>query len=138
VGRNKSVKTLAIWANVPVQYESPIKAAAGMIMLQYRGPDFQEGKSSKILVDNQKMAGDILIRDLIDSLKLDSSVKPMAAEDYKAKYPKEGKLRAKEKVEIGAAVAGPQQGTAESSKSVNFDLDSKFPPAAIEFINNAR
>ena len=125
VGRNKSVKTLAIWANVPVQYESPTKASAGMIMLQYRGPDFQEGKSSKILVDNQKMAGDILIRDLIDSLKLDSNVVAVSVDEYKAKYPKEVKPRSKDKVEVGAAVAGTQQDAPEIPKSRYLDMGAK-------------
>lgn len=138
VGRNKSVKTLAIWANVPVQYESPTKAAAGMIMLQYRGPDFQEGKSSKILVDNQKMAGDILIRDLIDSLKLDSNVVAVSVDEYKAKYPKEVKPRSKDKVEVGAAVAGTQQDAPEIPKSRYLDMGAKLTPEAIEIINNAR
>jgi hypothetical protein len=138
VGRTKSVKTLAIWANVPVQYESPTKAAAGMIMLQYRGPDFQEGKSSKILVDNQKMAGDILIRDLIDSLKLDSNVQPMAAEDYKAKYPKEGKGLSKEKVDSAAPSLAPQLVPADAVKSGRVDAYSKFPVELTQIINNAR
>ena len=138
VGRNKFVKTLAIWANVPVQYESPTKAAAGMIMLQYRGPDFQEGKSSKPLVDNQKMAGDILIRDLIDSLKLDSSVQPMAAEDYKAKYPKEGKGLSKEKVDSAAPSLAPQLVPADAVKSGRVDAYSKFPVELTQIINNAR
>jgi hypothetical protein len=138
VGKSKSLKTLAIWANVPIQYESQSKSGAGMIMLQYRGPDFNDGKNTKLLVDTQKMAGDTLIRDLIDSFKIESNVSIITAEEYKSKYPKEGKLRSKDKAEVGAAVAGPQQGIPETSKSVNLDLDSKFPPAAIEFINNAR
>jgi hypothetical protein len=138
VGRNKSIKTLAIWANVLIQYDSPSKAGSGMIMLQYRGPDFNDGKNSKLLADNQKMPGDILIRDLIDSLKLDPSVVAMSVDDYKAKYPKEAKPRSKDKAEVGPVVAGPQQGVSEIPKSGHLDMGAKFPAEAIEIINNAR
>jgi len=138
VSKNKSVKTLAIWANVLLQYDSPTKSGSGMIMLQYRGPDFNDGKSSKLLVDNQKMSGDILIKDLIDSLKLDPNVVALNVEEYKAKYPKEGKLRPKEKSEVGSAVGAPQLGIPEVPKSGLLDLGAKLSPEAIEMINNSR
>ena len=138
VGPNKSIKTLAIWANIPVQYESAQKVGSGIIMLQYRGPDFQDGKFSKTVVDNQKMPGDILIKDLIDSLKLDSSVTPLTAEAYRAKYPKEVNGLSKDNADSAAPSVAPQPTTSDISKNGRVDVYSKFPTELTQMINRTR